>query len=102
MHPVGHRVRLKHGMQQCRVVLEQTFIFEQQAHPQQQLHHKYQQQCSAENAEDEAGQASDALASAKMEIQRLRAVLGTSDVAVALETATFKMSSLSEELHGAR
>eukprot|EP00752_Nemacystus_decipiens_P008313 g7431.t1 len=59
-------------------------------------------ECSAENAEDEAGQASDALASAKMEIQRLRAVLGTNDAAAALETATLKVSSLSEELHAAR
>ncbi len=60
------------------------------------------QQNSAENAEEEAGEASDALAAAKMEIQRLRGVLGTNDAAAALEIATAKVSSLSEELHAAR
>lgn len=60
------------------------------------------QKNSNENAEQEAGEASDALAAAKMEIQRLRGVLGTNDAAAALETATAKVSSLSEELHAAR
>ncbi|CAM9796586.1 unnamed protein product [Ectocarpus sp. 4 AP-2014] len=59
-------------------------------------------EASAENAEEEAGEASDALAAAKVEIQRLRTVLGTSDAAAALEAATLKISTLSEELHAAR
>ncbi|CAM9442110.1 unnamed protein product [Hapterophycus canaliculatus] len=59
-------------------------------------------EASVENAEGEAGEASDALAAAKMEIQRLRAVLGTNDAAAALETVTLKVSTLSEELHAAR
>lgn len=37
-----------------------------------------------------------------MEVQRLRVVLGTNDAAAALETATIKVSALSEELHAAR
>ncbi|CAM9739817.1 unnamed protein product [Ectocarpus sp. 6 AP-2014] len=59
-------------------------------------------EASAENAEEEAGEASDALAAAKVEIQRLRTVLGTSDTAAALEAATLKISTLSGELHAAR
>lgn len=46
---------------------------------------------NAENAEEEAGEASDALATAKQDIKRLRAVLSTNDAAKALEAATLKV-----------
>ncbi|CAM9221169.1 unnamed protein product, partial [Sphacelaria rigidula] len=59
-------------------------------------------EANAENAEEQAGEASDALASAKQEAKRLRAVLGQNDLAVALEQSNLKVSSLSEELHAAR
>lgn len=48
-------------------------------------------QASAEDAQEEAGEASDALASAKVEIKRLRTVLGTNDAATALEASTLKV-----------
>ncbi|CAM9183141.1 unnamed protein product, partial [Laminaria digitata] len=57
---------------------------------------------ATENAQDEAGEASDALAASKAEIRRLRTILSTNDAATALEEATLKVSTLSKELHAAR
>lgn len=52
-----------------------------------------QQQTKAENAEEQAEEASDALSTAKQEIKRLRAVLGNSNLAGALEQSELKVLS---------
>lgn len=56
-------------------------------------------QSATETAQDEAGEASDALAASKAEIRRLRTVLSTNDAAAALEESTLKVNHARRMIH---